>query len=339
MPNDLSVNGPWERPNIHNWPSFGLSSFTRIYDNDMIQVTQDVSLNFHLDLCSRAYLPMPCTLTIAGVSSAISSSNAIRLLADSTITCDAESGCTGLTVKHVKVTRSSSISNKAVLDISGDGARITIDHTVFEDCIAEKAGGSVRALNGAVLDVTNSLFLRSSSSTSNGGAMAIVGANALIVDSQFTDCAAPQGRGGALYVAGFSSYASPVRPSTVRLEGCQFSRNDASEGGSLAVVTESTKATIVDCTFEENSATQSGGAASMIDSSQATISGSTFDNNQASGHGGGALHASSSTLELGTNSFVRNSAPGGGGGALLWNGKGRKQSAHLMDLDAVGDVK
>ena len=29
-------------PLVHSWPSFGLSSFTRIYDNDIIRVTEGV---------------------------------------------------------------------------------------------------------------------------------------------------------------------------------------------------------------------------------------------------------------------------------------------------------
>ena len=306
---------------VHSWPSSGLSFFTRIYDDDTILVDHDVDWDFSVDLCSLTVLP--CSLTIGGDCANKSSRNCdlsrtIRRLENSTITCDAGKGCTGFSVEGVTVSCGNQISRAPPLQVSGSGASVTITNSVFQDCSSEAGGGAIQVLDGAVVIVSGSSFLRSFS-TSDGGAMSVLGAQASIVDSSFLDCRAPEGRGGALLVQNFPAYPSPL-PSTVRLQGCQLSRNSADEGGSLALVGRSSEAVILDCSFTANWATQSGGAVAVIEFGQASISESTFDDNRASGPGGGALYATSSSVELAANLFSRNSALGGGGGTLLWNG-------------------
>lgn len=309
---------------VHDWqPSFGLSSFTQIYDDDIIRVAHNVDWGFSVNLCSSTILP--CALRIVA-DGALVTNVTLRRLANSTIACDAEEGCTGVSLEGVSVGCSNQISQVPPLQVSG-GVSVTITDSNFKDCRSDADGGAILVMNGAVIDVSGSSFMRSFSK-SNGGAIAIVGAYALIVDSYFTDCRAPGGRGGALMVQTFPAYRTSSSPSTVRLQRCEFSRNAANEGGAVSIV-DSGQTAIASCFFTANLATQSGGAVAMVNSDQAIISESRFEDNQASGPGGGALHGSLTLVELAANLFVRNSATEGGGGAFLWNGK---QSKSLMIL-------
>jgi len=322
-------------PAVHAWPSFGLTSFTRIYDDDIVRVTEGVSWDWSADLCSRAWLP--CSLTIVGVPS---SPYTIRRRINSRISCDAGMGCSGIALIDIKV-MCSNRSVSAALQVSG--ASLKIVDSSFINCSAVEDGGSIRVFDGAVLNVTSSSFVRSSS-MKNGGALAIVGATAYISDSSFEDCSAVSGLGGAVWTNGFPRYPLPLLLSMIHLSNCKFSRNTAKSGGSLAM--SSTEASVARCAFDRNSASQSGGAMSMSESARASISASTFTansaaqaggavsmssattdisgsnfiENQALALGGGALHAAESALELLANAFVHNSALEGGGGVLLWHG-------------------
>ena len=303
-PSDNSFGGKvgsdffYHQASDHMWTSsFGLSSFTRIYDNDLVRVAHDVNWGFSVDLCSSTILP--CALRIAA-EGAFMSNTIVRRLANSTITCDAGKGCTGFSMDGVTVSCSDQISKLPLLQVLGSGATVTIADSGFEGCSSETDGGVIRVIGGGVINVSGSSFV-SSSSKSSGGAMAVVGAHASIVHSYFTDSRATEG--GALFVQNFPSYPNFL-PSSVRLQGCVFSRNAAYLGGAIAV----------------------------IDSGQAKISESRFQDTQAFGFGGGALYASSSSVELAANFFLRNSAAEGGGGALLWNGK---QGKALMTHDVV----
>ena len=301
---------------FHDWTSsFGLSSFTRIYDNDIIRVAHNVDWGFSVDLCSISILP--CSLKI--VAEGATRTNAtLRRLANSTITCDAANDCKGFSLEGVIVACSNQISKMPPLQAAGIGTSITVTDSDFEDCRSEAAGGAILVTDGAVIDVSDSSFKRSST------AMAILGAHASIVDSKFTDCRAPEGQGGALLVQDFPSYPTPV-PSTLRLQRCEFARNSANEGGSVAMM-HSGEAIIASCIFTANSATQSGGAVAMVNFDQVTISESRFEDNRASGPGGGALYGSLTFVDLAANFFLRNSATEGGGGAFFWNGKQFKMS-------------
>ena len=342
-------------PQVHDWPYLGLLSLTRIYDYDVVLLNEGVAdWDWQVNLCSETFLP--CSLTVVGDSVA---SGSIRRHLDSRITCEASSGCTAVSLKHVTMAcNDNDISASAVLQLSGDGAEALIMNSTFVNCSSAEDGGSVRVFGGAFLTVTGSSFV-SSLSLGKGGAVAVVGATAYIADCSFKDSRALNGLGGAVHVQGWVWYPAPVRPSMLHLLSCRFSGNVAQEGGSLAV-TASSRAIISDCYFDrniatqsggaasmsgpaqitisssifvENVATQSGGAASMSGSAQITISASIFVENTALGLGGGALYASKTELELWMNEFHGNSAPGGGGGSLLWEGKG----THCRD-DNVSDL-
>jgi hypothetical protein len=143
------------------WPAFGFSAawFSRVYEGDIIQVTgeADWPSGCIVELCVSV---LPCSLTIVGNPSA---SSTIRRHTNSRIVCEAASGCTGVTVRHVSVTCTREISAVGALQISGAGAVATIERVAISDCASEADGGSIRAYNGAAVKISGTTFQRSSS--------------------------------------------------------------------------------------------------------------------------------------------------------------------------------
>jgi hypothetical protein len=144
------------------WPASGFSRtwFTRVYDGDIVQVTGDADWpsGITVDLCVPPVFP--CSLTIAGSASA---SSTIRRHTNSRIVCEAASGCTGVTMRHVAVACTGEASAAGPLQISGAGAVATIEGATFSDCVSVEDGGSIRAYNGATVKVSGTTFQRSSS--------------------------------------------------------------------------------------------------------------------------------------------------------------------------------
>ena len=150
-------------------PASGFTTawFTRVYDRDIIQVTGDVdwpSETVWLDCLTVSFLP--CSLTITGDPSA---SSTIRRHTNSRIVCEASSGCTDVSIRHVTVACTSEVSADGPLQISGAGAVATIEGATFSNCAAVADGGSIRAYNGATVKISGTTFQRSSSQ-GNGGA-------------------------------------------------------------------------------------------------------------------------------------------------------------------------
>jgi predicted outer membrane repeat protein len=122
------------------------------------------------------------------------------------------------------------------------------------------------------------------------------------------------GPGGAIW----------CQASTVTVESCVFSANDASDGA--AISSYETALTLTSTVFRENSAEDIGGALCLIGESnpEIDISNCVFRQNTAAalyydapefGCGGGAIFSSSSTGLLVTNcSFANNDGTTGGGG-------------------------
>ena len=130
-----------------------------MYDNDILQLTGDIDwpTGVAVDLCVS---PLPCSLTIAGDPSA---SSTIRRHTESRIVCEAASGCTGVTMRHVSVACARQVSATGPLQISGAGAVVTIEGAAFSDCASLADGGSIRAYNGATVKISGTTFQRSSS--------------------------------------------------------------------------------------------------------------------------------------------------------------------------------
>ena len=156
--NDLLV---YTIPQVIPLPAsgFSLTWFTRVYEGDIVEVTGDADLpsGLTVDLCVP---PVPCSLTIAGNSS---ESSTIRFHTNSRIVCEAASGCTGVTMRHVTVACSGEASAAGPLQVSGAGAVATIEGATFSDCVSVEDGGSIRAYNGATVKVSGTTFQRSSS--------------------------------------------------------------------------------------------------------------------------------------------------------------------------------
>jgi N-acetylneuraminic acid mutarotase len=292
---------------------FSLAWFTRVYDGDIIQMRGDANLTsgFALDICLS---PVPCSLTIVGDPSA---SRTIRRHANSKIVCEAASGCTGVTMRHVAVACTGEASPAGPLQISGAGAVATIEGATFFNCVSVEDGGSIRAYNGATVKVSGTTFERSSSQ-GNGGAIALLGvhANTHVATSNFVDCTSALS-GGAISVSHHLSYPSAPVLSTMKAESCTFQGNAAPRGGAFGVAADSS-VTIQSSQFKNNTASLDGGALDLTESS-VTIKNTEFVSNTALRLGGGALHVGSSKhLDLAGNTFVGNTAPNGGGGAVLW---------------------
>jgi hypothetical protein len=326
---------------VWSWPDNGLTAFTRIFDTDVIQVTSSVAwprLNmsaWNISLCSQPYLP--CSLTITG-------GGTIQRSAGSSMTCQASLGCSVVTLLNVTLAcDKNDVSSTRPLQISGAGTLLRMLNVTMTDCVTIGDGGSIRAMSGANVTISDSIIQHSSSSGS-GGALAILGARATIYRVSFVNCTSA-GAGGAVWASGLKLYPEPISPAFLQFDNCTFQNNYGSDsGGAVAITTmslgtventiftanvagsggaltiSSSQASITGCDFSINSALVSGGAIIVSDQSAAVVQVSRFDGNRALGLGGGAAHVSASDVELIANVFVANLAPAGGGGALLWDG-------------------
>jgi len=148
-------------PQVITFPTtdFSAAWLTRVYDGDIIRLTGDADwpAGLTVELCVSV---LPCSLTIAGD---LSSSSTIRRHTDSRIVCEAASGCTEVTMRHVAVACTSELSETGPLQISGSGAVGTIEGAAFSDCSSLADGGCIRAYNGAAVKISGTTFQRSSS--------------------------------------------------------------------------------------------------------------------------------------------------------------------------------
>ena len=151
-------------PQVVPWPASGFTAawLSRVYDGDIIQLAGDADWPSGLvvELCVSV---LPCSLTIAGDPSAVST---IQRHTESRIVCEAASGCTGVTMRHVTVACTSEASAEGPLQISGAGAVAIIDGVTFSDCASVADGGSIRAYNTATVRISGTTFQRSSSQVS-----------------------------------------------------------------------------------------------------------------------------------------------------------------------------
>ena len=116
-----------------------------------------------------------------------------------------------------------------------------------------------------------------------GGAFAISGSNVTFTDSIFNANVAI--KGGGVMVFGNSS--------TVRIQSCNFSMNEALEFGGVLVAIES-RLIVADSFLEKNSANKTGGCIFLGSSSKLTMSSTVMMNNEAAD--GGALALAGNAL-------------------------------------------
>ena len=96
----------------------------------------------------------------------------------------------------------------------------------------------------------------------------------------------------------------------VTVEQVTFSGNNATGGGAIATMSESSTATISDSSFLRNVGQENGGAIQAMRGA-VTISSSNFDQNRARGSGG-ALHTDYGSFDVTNSTFRQNSAASGG---------------------------
>ena len=325
---------------VQDWPTGGETSFTRIYDGDIIKINEDShwSWNNTVHLCSRAHLP--CSLTIVGNPDARST---LLRPGSGAMTCKTENGCVGIVLREVVVNCSKqTVATRAPFQIQGASSSLLVERSVLSDCQSIDDGGAVLAYDNAIVTMLASTIQRSSTQ-GKGGGVALVGAHAHFTSSYFVGCTSEAG--GAVWASGLARYPNVPIQSTVELLACEFMNNSAVTGGAVAVDTESliviqevafthnlargdggaialsaaARATVINSNFGWNFAAAVGGAVATLQAS-ATIQSSRFYENIAVGLGGAALHMSVSTVDLFANIFHGNSAPSGGGGAVLWDG-------------------
>ena len=114
--------------------------------------------------------------------------------------------------------------------------------------------------------------------------MTVEGGEVTITNSYFNDNSATE-KGGAAYVSA----------GTLKLIGCQLSRNVAPDGGAIAVVGGSFEVT--DSTLTANNATSSGGAL-FLSGGKVQVGNTPITGNRAVRGGGFFVEKSSSTLLL-----------------------------------------
>lgn len=146
---------------VHTWPTLGASSFTKIYDGDIIVVDKDVQWDWNskIDLCSLPFLP--CSLTI---QVDLNANFGIYRHSYGVLSCDSAIGCTGISLRGVDL----SCNNKIVaslgpLQVLGEGAVLSLEKSSISNCHAITDGGGIRAYNGARVIISGCAFRRSSS--------------------------------------------------------------------------------------------------------------------------------------------------------------------------------
>jgi len=146
---------------VHTWPTTGASSFTGIYDGDIIVIDKDSlwDWNSTLSLCSRSFLP--CSLTI---QVDLNASLVIHRRGDGVLSCEAARGCTGIALRDVNLSCNDKIvARMGPLQVSGDGAVLSLVRSSISNCHAMTDGGGVRAYNGAHVVLSGCTFRNSSS--------------------------------------------------------------------------------------------------------------------------------------------------------------------------------
>ncbi|KAG2438083.1 hypothetical protein HXX76_005692 [Chlamydomonas incerta] len=213
---------------------------------------------------------------------------------------------TGLTIRNV--------TTASALKVSEPGSQITVQDSVFEDCVSN-AGGTFALLgcnsdNSTMqLQLLNVTFNHNTGGNEGGGVQTRM-CHVLVRDSTFTRNAASN-QGGAIV----------LRQGSLTLENTSFVSNvltsaDGTNGG--AVYAEQCAVSITGSTFTRNAAMGDGGRGGglFMGGSRATITRSTFFANSASFQGGG-LAAYQTWLKLNDSAVAGNTAPLGGGVSMI----------------------
>jgi hypothetical protein len=140
-----------DTPKDVTWPStVKMDFFLDIYDWDRLVLDSNSEnlLSVRLELCSG---PLPCIFTLLGTGL---QSSILRREGKGSLACLSKAGCSALHIANVQLvcTRlDKSPAGMAPLEIRG--AFLQMENSSTFDCQAETDGGSIRAYEGALIQV------------------------------------------------------------------------------------------------------------------------------------------------------------------------------------------
>ena len=204
--------------------------------------------------------------------------------------------------------------------------------TIFEGFVPSEAGGGIRNVLGATVNVNNCTL--TSNSALSGGAIANSGTGTMNVSNctltsniafnggaidhfssgtlNVTDCTitdnGADGQGGGI--------SKSFSVGTVNIDGCTFLENIAATGGAISTLGSMV---VTNSTISSNTATDSGAGIHSLAGGTLDIINCLISNNEALEHGGGIDNVDSA-LNLTDSTVNGNSAAGGGGGGGIFNG-------------------
>ena len=212
-----------------------------------------------------------------------------------------------------------------ILNISIDGADVTLEGLIFADGKATNGGALAVTKANVTLNISNSIFTGNAATgtnatTNGGGAIAIMSANNSVVTitgSTFSDNTS-SGGGGAIYV-----YRG--KNTTLNINDSIFENNTAaSNGGGIGVWHD-----------------KAGASATNLYIDGSVFTGNTANGTDAKNHGGGGIYYNNSTKDaefvITDTEFTGNKSAAGGGGIAIRKSNADSGTAQ-MDFSGNGLV-
>lgn len=178
---------------------------------------------------------------------------------------------------------------------------------------SQTGGGGIYLVNGG-LTMTGCTISGNTASAMGGGLLYNSGSNSPITNTVFNSNTATVYGGGMAVVN-----SSPV------MDGCNFMKNLAVEGGGLYTTSAGSPPSMTADTFSQNKATSTGpagGGAFFANNSNLTLVHSLFLNNVSSGDGAGQYDSLSNVID--SEDVYNGNVASGNGGGIVYNGNNPK---------------
>ena len=300
-------------PQQQTWPGgtdFESDLVANIYDGDTLILEANVNniLAYQLVLCTYG---MPCSISIVGMGAGY-----LVRMRQGSIVCLVENGCKDVSFKNVlKVECMDPSPSQAIVII--DGANLEISNTVFLNCQSQSDGGAIQSYGGATLTISSSRF-ENCYSEGSGGGISCVGADLLISDTVFSNCSS-QASGGAIHASKLVRYPSDAISLACTVNDVLF-QDCVAQGTGGGISISAGNAVISGTSFIHCLAYVSGGALYTDQGTNLKTSLSIFKSNVALGVGGGAVHVKETLSAFVGLNCSDNRASAGGGGVIFWEG-------------------
>ena len=209
----------------------------------------------------------------------------------------------------------SSINSTGYASIAGYGgalhiekSELVVEATKFLNNTAIRNGGVIQAFHCSSVVFHNCTF-NANLAQRRGGAISTADSSVFIRNVFFSHNSAEQG--GSLFIISNSSRNDEL--GRLLVDRCVFFGNSAVYGGAMCVL-EGTNATLINSDFQANSAINTGGVL-FLDRAYVVIKASTFTHSYA--HIGGVIHSRpKSTLMVNNSTFLFNNATQDAGALL-----------------------